>query len=137
MPIKGDPNLVGQSFGEELPAQCPPDSANDMALPEAYRLVNCEHPSDAHFASHLALGKPKPEAYKVSDCEWASCSLSLSVDALLKIKGLRKRLKYVAKLEIPEQSGRHLAESSHIHFWRFSSFSLAGAVQNVWEHGQS
>jgi hypothetical protein len=137
MLAQGDLDLVVESFGEKLPDQCPPKTANDLALPEAYRLVDCAQPSDLSFASHLALGKPKPDAYKGTDCEWASCSLSSSVDSLLKIKGLRKRLKYVAKLEIPERSGRHLAESSHIHFWRFSSFSLAGAVQKVWGHGKS
>lgn len=93
-------------------------------------------PDSSSFDSKLSLGDPKPPHFKVSDCEWASCSLSLSVEALLKIAGLRKRNKYVADLSVPADKGRHLTEGTHIHFWRFSGFDLASAINTVVEHGR-
>jgi hypothetical protein len=137
MPISGEDCLAGETFGEALPDQCPPETAEDLALADVYRLVASPEPDEECFKSKLALGIPKPDSYTGTDCEWASCSLSSSVDALLKIKGLRKRLKYVAKLQIPESAGRHLSEKAHIHFWRFSAFDITSAIESVEEHGRS
>jgi hypothetical protein len=101
-------------------------------------LIAIENPEQICFASYFALGIDKPETYKATDCEWASCSLYSSLEALLKMKGLRKRNKFVAKLQIPQNSGRHVIDKkAHIHFWRFSTFDLANAVESVWEHGMS
>jgi hypothetical protein len=133
----GGNNLVGETFGENLPHQCPPELASDLELTNVFRLVGSSEPDDSCFKSKQALGISKPTSYNSSDCEWASCSLSSSIEALLKIRGLRKRLKYVAKLDIPAKSGRHLKENTHIHFWRFASFNVANAVKEVSEHGQS
>ena len=132
--------MAGEEFGEDLPAECPPADALVEALATVYRLVPKAEPDDTCFASHFALGKDKPDTYTGTDCEWASCSLFGSLDAMLKIKGLRKRNKYVAELKIPEQSGRYVAayvadEMRHIHFWRFNSFELSNAVVSVTEHG--
>lgn len=137
MPKSGEDCLAEESFAEALPDQCPPETAEDLALANVYRLVADPAPDEDSFKSKLALGISKPDSYKATDCEWASCSLSSSVEALLKIKGLRKRLKYVAKLQIPQSSGRHLAEKAHIHFWRFSGFNIADAIESVQEHGRS
>lgn len=130
--------MAGESYGEVLPEQCPPENAQSSALTDVYRLIPIEKPDEACFASKFALGIAKPDAYKATDCEWSSCSLNSSVDALLKIKGLRKRNKFVAKLQIPANSGRHMVErKTHIHFWRFNAFDLSSAVESVWEHGLS
>jgi hypothetical protein len=124
-------------YGEELPDQCPPEDALDDPLPEVYRLVATASPVANDFASKASLGLEKPVSTKATDCEWASCSLSLSADELLKIKGLRRRLRYVAKLSIPAGAGKHRTKgkSLHVDFWRYSSFELATAVQTVKEHG--
>ena len=132
--------MAGEKFGEKLPAECPPADALDEALATVYRLVPKAEPDESCFSSHFALGKVKSEAYKATDCEWASCSLFGSLEVMLKIKGLRKRNKFVAKLSVPEKSGRYIAayvaeEMSHIHFWRFNSFNLSNAVESVSEHG--
>lgn len=133
----GEIRLAGKSYGEKLPKQCPPEDAENAGLTEVFRLVPVEKPDASCFASHSALGTIKPDAYNVSDCEWASCSLFGSLEAMLKIKGLRKRNKFVAKLVIPEDSGLHVTDKKkHIHFWRFSAFDLSSAVDSVWEHGR-
>jgi hypothetical protein len=138
MPKSGEDGLADENYGEKLPDQCPPDHALDEALTDVYRLVRTDKPDQSCFASRFALGEIKPEEYKATDCEWASCSLFASVDAMLKIKGLRRRNKFVAKLQIPENSGRHVVDKkTHIHFWRFSAFDLSNAVESVWEHGLS
>jgi hypothetical protein len=126
-------------FGEPLPPQCPPDDASDEALDPVYRLVPVQSPDPSCFASHNAKGIVKPATTKATDCQWASCSLSKSVDALLKIRGLRKRNPFVAQLAIPNGSGRWVVNdvSGHIDFWRSSQFDVSAAVTSVWAHGLS
>jgi len=97
--------------------------------------VPTPQPAEICFASKAALHEVRPTTYKCTDCEWASCSLNFSVEALLKIRGLRKRNKFVAKLDIPEKSGRHIGED-HVHFWKYQGFEISSAVTDVWEHGQ-
>jgi hypothetical protein len=129
--------VLAVGYGEALPSQCPPDDATDEALDPVYRLVPQQQPDLSCFASHNALGKAKPPTVKASDCQWASCSLNRTVDALLKIKGLRKRNRFVAQLSIPNGSGLCLEDdkSGHVDFWRFDHFDVSKAVQDVWEHG--
>lgn len=128
--------MAGEKYGEKLPVQCPPDDALNDALAAVYRLVPTGAPDQATFASKFALGEIKPPTYNATDCEWASCSLFASLEAMLKIKGLRKRNKFVAQLKIPANSGHHVTDKKkHIHFWRFNTFDLSNAVEKVWEHG--
>jgi hypothetical protein len=70
-----------------------------------------------------------------TDCQWASCSLSFSVEALLKIKGLRRRNRYVAALSIPLGAGLSLVSKQHVDFWRFENFDISTAVKAVEGHG--
>jgi hypothetical protein len=125
------------NYGEALPSQCPPEHATDQALDPVYRLVPDATPGASCFASHNAQGRVKPAAVKSTDCQWASCSLNRKVDALLKIKGLRKRNRFVAKLAIPAGSGLSVEDrkSGHIDFWRYEHFDVSTAVNDVWEHG--
>jgi len=126
------------NYGETLPSQCPTDDAKDEALDPVYRLVPTEAPSAPCFASHNALGKVKPATIKSTDCQWASCSLHKSVDALLKIKGLRKRNPFVAQLVVPGGSGVCVVnDNGHVDFWRYEHFDLSTAVQATWPHGLS
>ncbi|MGA1849757.1 hypothetical protein [Sphingobium yanoikuyae] len=129
--------MADEKFGEDLPDMCPPSGCDDSALEEVYRLVPEIKPAEQHFASYYALGKVKPPTLKATDCEWASCSLGSSVEALLKIPSIRKRYKYVAQLSIPAKKGRHRTDSSHIHFWRFHGFDITTSIVSVAPHGRS
>jgi len=94
-------------------------------------------PTDAAFDSFAATGQPKPPNYEVSDCDWASCSLRTTAEALLKLKGLRKRNPVIATLTIPAGSGKHTTANTHINFWRYAGFSLTTAVTATVPHGLS
>lgn len=130
--------LYAMSYGEMLPEQCPPEGFSDEALDPVFRLVPDATPDAAAFASHNAQGKTKPATFKVTDCQWASCSLNRSVDALLKIPSVRRRYRFVAQLSIPSGSGAWVEndKSGHIDFWRFDHFDPSTAVQAVMEHGR-
>lgn len=136
-PHMGEDSLRNETFGEPLPAQCPPAIAADTALDAVYRLVPEQLPDSDCFKSHQAKGTAKPATFNGTDCEWASCSLNTSVENLLKISGLRRRNKFVATLAIPKGSGRHLVGGTHVHFWRFSGFDIATAVKTVVKHNRS
>jgi hypothetical protein len=131
-------NAEDEDFAEQLPGpkgECPPKGASAAALEAVYRLVPVAHLTDAHFASFAALGDERPETMNVTDCEWASCSLRTSLDALLKMKGLRRRNPYIATLSIPANSGRHTTGGTHVNFWRFAGFSIVSAVVSNKLHG--
>jgi hypothetical protein len=126
------------NYGEPLPDECPPDNANEGELVGVFRFVPVDQPEEECFASHYALGKLKPSKLDVTECEWASCSLFSSIEAMLKMRGLRKRNPFVAKLEIPAGSGRFILEkNSHIHFWRYGAFNMKSAVVDVFRHDRS
>jgi|SRR3954468_8581157 len=129
-------HLSVAQYAENLPAGCPPSNALEDALSPVFRLIPSATPEEAFFASKAALNAAQPPTYKGTDCEWASCSLFTSFEALLKIRGLRRRNKYIAQLSLPEGVGRHLTEGSHVHFWSYQGFQISSAVDAVWEHGQ-
>lgn len=123
-------------YGENLPDACPPNDASEDALGPVLRLVPVSNPDEACFASKRALDIPPPPNFPGSPCEWASCSLNTSVDALLKIRGLVKRNPFIAKLEIPASKGKHNQGKFHINFWRYADFSIPSAVVETWEHNK-
>lgn len=133
-------HFENEEYGEQLPGretECPPANASAGALGPVYRLVPVENLTDVHFASLAALGEERPETMDVTDCDWASCSLRTSIEALLKMKGLRRRNPYLATLSIPANCGRHTIGGTHVNFWRFAGFSIAGAVTSNKLHGLS
>lgn len=123
-------------FAENLPESCPPQDASSAAITTVYRLVKVADPDESAFASLAALGKVKPPEHKATDCEWASCSMFVSEEAALAIKGLRKRHPYVVRLSLPENAGRHQLRGEHVDFWRFASFPIAASIVDVWKHEQ-
>ena len=136
----GDDKLSDdEKFGENLPGvpdQCPPADASNSALETVFRLVPIDAPTEETFMSLAALGEVRPATINATECEWASCSLRTDLAMLLKMKGLRRRNPYVATLSIPEGSGRHtVGQSTHVNFWRYHDFSIAGAVVTVHAHG--
>lgn len=133
----GTSPLAANAFGETLPTQCPPPAASEAELVDVFRLVPSPNADDAAFASFAANGQPKPPNMEVSDCDWASCSLRTTAEALLKLKGLRKRNPFLVTLSIPAGSGKHTKAHTHINFWRYASFSLTTAVTATVPHGLS
>lgn len=122
------------TFSERLPDSCPPEHAKDEPLEEVYRLVASDNCTDNCFKSNAALGLPKNMHSNVDDCRWASCSLFERdhVNELLKLRGLRKRLPYMAKLSLPAGAGKHiLSRKGHVDFWSYSNFDMASAVISV------
>lgn len=128
--------LADLEYGESLPDQCPPNGADEGEVGVVFRLVPSQDPDEACFLSKLALSEVPPPTYKGTECEWASCSLNRSIDALLKIRGLVKRNPYVAKLEIPASKGRHDAGKHHVNFWKYQGFAISSAVVQTWGHGK-
>jgi hypothetical protein len=117
-------------YWENLPQQCPPAEAQDVAIEVAYRVVYADPPQKDDFASHAKLGKKAPES--VDPCAWASCSMCTRIDRMRNFAGLPKvRGKgptFVAKLSIPAGSGMSLKKGYHIDFWMFDTFDPVAAT---------
>ena len=129
--------MTVKKYGETLPAQCPPSHAIDAALSPVFRLVPDIDFDDDAFASFKAKGDIKPEKLKASDCDWASCSLRTSAEALLKLAGLRRRNPYIVTLTIPTGVGKHTKSDTHVNFWRYAGVSLTNSVTHIEPHGRT
>lgn len=116
-------------FAESLPTSCPPHTAKETALDSVFRLIKNEMPIEQDFDSHQQKGTPRPAA--VCSCAWASCSFNTTAEDLVKLKGLIKRLPFVAKLNIPSDMGMHDNGKRHINFWRYSDTNLSDFVESV------
>lgn len=121
---------VSPKWKENLPENCPPQGAGTKAFEGVWRYVNSKNVTDKDFASYYALGKKPPKT--VSLCRWASSSLFLTKEAAyLLLPKLRRRYKYIAKVNITDKCGVSLLLKSHIDFWRFSTFApLVVAVED-------
>lgn len=117
-------------FKEPLPNQCPPESASDSEITEAWRLVSANPPTQDDFKSHAALGKTMPPG--VDPCRWSSCSLiATGPAAKALLPKIRARKTHIAKLSIPTGSGLYVKQKSHIDFWMFSEFDPTLSVVDV------
>lgn len=135
-----DAESMAEDFYEDLPSganQCPPAEALNTALDKVWRLIPTLEPDEDTFLSLYALGETKPDEYDVSDCDFASCSLRNNRDALLRLKGLRRRNPYIAELTIPAGSGRHTTGGTHVNFWKYASFKIVGAIVSLEPHNLS
>ena len=122
------------AYLEELPEQCPPAEAQDQAFGPAYRILPAAAPIVQHFHSYKMIGTPKPGG--VDDCRYASCSLFTCMTAAKRIARLPKKRAsstHLATLMIPQGYGSSSIndKTSHVDFWPYSSFSVAGAVTKV------
>lgn len=115
-------------FAEDLPDQCPPSDAKDVALFDVYRLSHSNSVTANDFASHAALGRVPPKSLK-DMCIWASCSLTTEPVILKKLKKLKHR--YALKLTIPDGSGLSKKKQIHVDFWRYSTFDPLTAIDEV------
>lgn len=119
-------------YWEDLPDQCPPVGAQDVAIEPAYRIVFSQPPHKEHFASHKKLGRmPTPET---DECRFASCSLFLKLAPAKKLAGLPKiRAKggFIAKLAIPTGAGMSFIKNQHVDFWMFDGFDPISATVEV------
>lgn len=120
------------NFREALPempanATCPPSDANRPERQTVIRLVAAAPPKSDDFCSYHTLGKPKP--IDVDPCRWASCSVFTTKPALAKLPRIRKRFKFIAELEIDEDSGVVKAgHGGHLDLWMFSDFDPLQAI---------
>ena len=120
-------------FAEELPAQCPPGDAADVAHKVIYRLIPTHPPTKDHFKSHAELGIAGGEH---DPCGRRSCSLL--VDPLKWVRGLPRmltRYRYAVQMSIPTGSGMSKSNknSTHVHFWPYATFDPLAAVVDVIE----
>lgn len=115
-------------FCDELPTSCPPAGADSGALGSVFRAVSANPPTSTCFLSHAKLGLPSGNA---DPCRVASCSLLPTKEAVTRIKRLKKRFPYVARLDVPAGAGKHVATAGHIDFWAFAGFDFHSAVQAV------
>jgi hypothetical protein len=119
------------SYLEELPAQCPPTSSIDQPIEEAYRLIPTGSAGGAHFASKTKMGIPMIAGGDA--CSWSACSIFTKVKPLLSLKRLKAENPYLAKLQIPEGTGRHILNSGrgHADFWTYADHCLSACVISV------
>jgi hypothetical protein len=113
-------------FCEELPPQCPPPEAEDIAIEEAWRVVSGAELTAEDFYSHAR--KQIPKRPTATDCDHASCSLFTSRD---KVAALASRLPktrianpWIARVAIPVGAGLSVANKKtlHVHLWMYKSF---------------
>lgn len=121
-------------YAETLPGECPPEDAVSEPLERVYRLTKSEDLSETDFHSHAQLGRVKTAQYKVTDCQWASCSLFTTPDAALAIKGLRRRHPWITELSIPAAAGKHKLRGEHVDFWRYADFDVLSAIESHRKH---
>ncbi|RWJ96997.1 hypothetical protein [Mesorhizobium sp.] len=120
-------------YWEDLPQQCPPATAADVAINEAYRLVGANPPEKEHFASYAKRGRPVPPT--VDPCSWASCSFFTSIEHIRNMPSLPKirdnGSSFVAKLSVPVGAGMSRKKGKHIDFWMFDTFDPVSATIKV------
>jgi hypothetical protein len=122
-------------YQEELPDQCPPAIALDVAMSTIYRVVSKIEPGKEDFLSYSALNKPRPST--VTECRWASCSLFSNKDTALaiakKLPKPRYEKPYLATLDIAAGDGKSIqnSKSSHIDFWMSSVFNSEASITKV------
>ncbi|MBX5247859.1 MULTISPECIES: hypothetical protein [unclassified Rhizobium] len=122
------------AYLEELPEQCPPDTASDAAFGPAYRIVPSPKPEIGHFYSYGLLGKPKPDG--VDDCRYRACSLFTSeVNArkIARLPKMRATATHLAKVVLPSGMGAVVVNenTSHVDLWPYDTFDVELAVQDV------
>ena len=117
-------------FAEELPAQCPPQDANDVKFERIFRTIPDEEIEQKHFLSKMANGDKLQ--YGTDPCRFASCSMYTAKRAA------RKMLQFpkftggtVAELTIPEGSGESKKKKQHVDFWAYQDFNFLEAVTKI------
>lgn len=120
-------------YWEQLPPQCPPATAADVALSGAFRIVFNNPPTKDDFKSKRALGhEMEPDG---DECRFSSCSLFTCVRKVGNVAGLpkvRARNPFVASIDVPVGAGKSLTRKKHVDFWMYSTFDPVGAVVDVW-----
>jgi hypothetical protein len=123
-------------FCEELPPQCPPAEACDVAIQEAWRVVEGPALKPEDFYSHARKKIPKRPID--TDCDHASCSLFTSRDKIADLASRMPKARYsnphISKMKIPAGAGMSIENKRtfHVHFWMYKAFdplSVAGTPE--------
>lgn len=114
-------------YREPLPADCPPDDAEDITADmTVFRLVRGNPPTDDDFRSQRVESPNRK--FPVDECTTRGLSVfSLEKDAkekTLKIHRLRDHLIYHVKLTTGAGKIRKSSGSSHITWWPFANFDI-------------
>ncbi|MDD9810520.1 MAG: hypothetical protein OXU71_02210 [Gammaproteobacteria bacterium] len=113
-------------YREELPIDCPPHDAEEVAVDMAvFRLVRDNPPTDEDFRSQRAEN-PKAK-FGVSECQ----ARGLSVFAVLedarricKLQRMRDRLICRVQLNIDAGKIKQTGKKSHYTWWPFADFDI-------------
>ena len=111
-------------YAEQLPADCPPPSATEMAGEVVYRLVSSRPPSSRDFLSQRALFPNK--SFHTDECRARAHSVFVSqtdCGALTKLPAHRS--KFIARLTLLANAGKLMQtgrQASHLSWWRFAAF---------------
>lgn len=119
---------------EQLPQQCPPESAAAGSLDKAFRLLPDGAPKIEHFYSHQKLGRKLPDG--LDSCRFSSCSLFSCESKARAVAALPKRrasFTHVASVKVDVHTGVYMIneKTKHIDLWPYSTFDVAAAVVGV------
>jgi len=115
-------------YREQLPEDCPPEAAEEIAAPrDVFRLVRTNPPSLSDFRSQRA---EKPTAvFNVSECRARGLSVFAArrdSEKALKLPTLRGRL--ICRVRLETGAGRILqaGAASHHTWWPLAAFDILG-----------
>lgn len=115
------------NYREPLPAQCPPDAAEEITVErEVFRVVKTDPPTEDDFRSQRAM-KPEAVFHGVSECQARGVSVfsdRRDGEKLLKLPRLRSGL--LATVRLVPGAGRIQKTSTHSHhtWWPFADFDI-------------
>jgi len=114
-------------YREELPIDCPPHDAEEVAVDMAvFRLVRDNPPTDEDFRSQRAEFPNR--GFPVDECTTRGLSVfsqeKEAKEKILKIHRLRNHLICHVKLKSGAGKIRKSSGSSHITWWPFANFDI-------------
>jgi hypothetical protein len=115
------------SYREQLPAQCPPDAAEEITVErEVFRVVRTDPPTEDDFRSQRAL-KPEAVFHGVTECQARGVSVfsdRRDGEKLLKLPRMRGGL--LAPVRLTPGAGRiqQTFKPSHHTWWPFADFDI-------------
>lgn len=117
------------SFREELPADCPPAEAEEIASArEVFRVVRALPPNDRDFDSQRSE-KPDRDFPGVSECLARGISVFAKrsdCDRVLKLSHMRNRKICRVRLDAGAGKIQQTFQPSHHTWWPLASFDILG-----------
>lgn len=115
------------AYREELPAQCPPETAEEItAERQVYRVVRSDQPTEDDFRSQRAM-KPNAVFQDVSEClarELSVFSDRRDGEKLLKLPRMRGGMLAPVRLKSGAGHIQQTFKHSHHTWWPFADFDI-------------